>query len=125
MEVLIIDSSTQILERLEEIVSDSASAAGIHTATSYSEAAKLFNELKPDVVLLDLGLPASRSFDLIWEMKKLVPSAIVIVLSIHTDTNTQKQCHELGADLFFDKYNDFEKIPAILTTIADDKNQKQ
>lgn len=124
MKVLIIDSSPQILERLEEIVSDIVAPASIFKASSYAEGTKLFEERKPDVVLLDLGLPANRSFDLIWEMKTLIPSTAIIVLSIHTDINTQQQCHELGADLFFDKYNEFEKLPAILSTISDHKNPK-
>jgi len=123
MKVLIVDSSIQIVERLKEMVSEAERLVAIHKAVSYKEATDVFLETKPDVVVLDLGLPANRSFDLIWEMKNASPAATIIILSIHTDIPTQEQCHSLGADFFFDKYNDFEKITGLINTIATNKKE--
>lgn len=125
MKTLIVDSSLQIIKRWVEMLSETENLLSIHKAVSYNEATKIFKENKPDVVLLDLGLPLSKSFDLIWEMKNLDPATIIIVLAIHTDSATQEQSIELGADFFFDKYNDFEQIPGLVDAIAAKKKENR
>ncbi|MEP6846681.1 MAG: hypothetical protein ABI861_11780, partial [Panacibacter sp.] len=57
------------------------------------------------------------------EIKETGIKTSVIVLSIHIDGAIQEQCKALGADYFFDKYYDFEKIPATLNTTADKKGK--
>jgi DNA-binding NarL/FixJ family response regulator len=118
MKILIVDSSVHIIKRWMEMLSETENLLSIEKAISYHEAVKVFKENMHDVVLLDLGLPLSKSFDLIWEMKKWNPDSIIFVLAIHTDSAIQEQCIELGADLFFDKYNDFEQIPPLIDAIA-------
>ena len=55
MEILIVDSSIQIIERLAEILSEAKNIKTIYRAVSYAQASALFNTSKPDVVLLDAG----------------------------------------------------------------------
>jgi DNA-binding NarL/FixJ family response regulator len=121
MKILIVDSSIHIIKRWVEMFSETENLLTIHKAVSYNEATKVFKETMPAVVLLDLGLPLSKSFDLIWEIKKLNQATIIIVLAIHTDSSTREQCDDLGADFFFDKYNDFEEIPILVDAIASNK----
>lgn len=121
MLVLIVDTSSQVMERLEEIISEAENVCAIYKAVSYEEAIKLFKKNKPDAVLLDSGLPGNKSVDLLREFKKINAAAVVIVLSIRMDDHTQEQCISLGADFFFDKYNEFEKIPGVINSIATGK----
>ena len=122
MQVLIVDSSVQIIERLEEILAEEENINGIVSAVSYEEAIKLFNEKKPDVVLLDCSLPGNASLELLKEIKKESCKTSVIVLSIQEDNYMQEQCKLLGVDFFFDKYYGFEKIARAIKTIAAGKN---
>jgi len=118
MRILIIDSSTEIANRLEEILSESASEKSIYKAATYKDAVSFYKEYYPDVVLLDLSLHGNESFELLKSIKKSGKESFVIILSIHVDTRTREQCKRMGADLFFDKYNDFEKIPGTINEIS-------
>ena len=118
MQVLIVDSSFQIIERLEEMLAEEENITGIASAVSYEEATKLFNETKPEVVLLDCCLPGNASLKLLKEIKETGSKTSVIVLSLQEDNYKMEQCKLLGADFLFDKYYGFEKIAGAIKTIA-------
>lgn len=121
MQVLIIDSSVEIIGRLEEILIEEKSIRMISTAISYKEAMKILNENKTDIVLLDCSLPGNGSLEILKEIKKPGSNISVILLSLETDNRKKEQCRLLGVDFFFDKYYDFEKIPNAIKTIATEK----
>ena len=114
MQILIVDRSIRVIDRLEEIVSEAENITAIHRAVCYEEAKKLFIENKHDAVLLDIDLPGNESLKLLKEIKKTGGETCVIILSIHMDNYTQEKYKSLGADFFFDKYYDFEKICGLL-----------
>jgi|CXWL01.1.fsa_nt_gi DNA-binding NarL/FixJ family response regulator len=118
MLVLIVDTSAQVMDRLEEIISEAENIRAVYKTVCYEEAIKLFKKNKPDAVVLDSGLPGNKSVDLLREFKKINAAAVVIVLSVHMDAQVQEQCSLLRADYFFDKYNDFEKIPGVINSIT-------
>ena len=118
MKILIVDGSLPVIQRLEEMIPETARPLVIDKAVSFNDANRLFEKVKHDMVLLDLGLPGGQSFDLIWDSKKLNPSTTIIVFSIHADDATQDHCFDLGADFFLDKNNDFDKIPGIINKLT-------
>ena len=110
MLILIVDSSILIIERLEEIISEAGNITAIHKAVSSEEAKKLLKENKYDTVILDIDLPGNESLKLLKEIKKPGDGTWVIILFTQIDNYIQKQCKSVGADFFFDKYYEFEKI---------------
>ena len=114
MLILIVDSSIQIIERLEELISEAGNITIIHRAVSSEEAKKLFEKNKYDLVLLDIDLPGNESLKILKEMKKIREKTCIIILFTHIDKYIQEQCKYLGADFFFDKYYDFEKVYELL-----------
>ena len=121
MEILIVDNAPIISSRLKAMISDANSTAIIYKAKSYKEAIEFFNESNPDVVVLDIGLPANMSVNLLKEIKAAKSKTAVIVLSIHIDTHTRLKYTSAGADFFLDKYHQFEQITGIINSIANDK----
>lgn len=111
------DTSTLVIRRLGELVSGSPEIDAVDMAISCSDAAKKLKE-NPDVVLLDLGISLNNFIKLLKEIKKEHPKIFVIVLSDSPDDRIKTQCEEAGADYFFDKYNEFERIPAAIRKIA-------
>lgn len=116
--ILIKDTSSLIVRRLGELVSGSPDIEAVDMAISCADAAKKLKGKKPDVVLMDLGVPLNDFIRLLKEIKKDYPKILVIVISDSPDERIKKQCEQAGADYFFDKYNEFEKIPAAIRTIA-------
>ena len=117
MKILIIDNSVEMIERLEEIISEAPVSAIIYGALSYEAALKSFKENMPEVVLLDISLSGNRAITILKEIKEIEPATTIIVLSINTDDKLKEQCRILSADFFLDKYYEFEKIPSIINDI--------
>ena len=117
MEVLIIDYSIRIVERLEEMLSEIKNITCVHKAVSYTEAINLYQKVSPDIVLLDICLPANNSFKILKEIKTPGSKTRVIVLAVESGNYINEQCNSLGADFFFDKYSEFQKIPAAIDSI--------
>jgi CheY-like chemotaxis protein len=116
MQILIVDSSIRIIERIAEIILAAENDAAIHKAVSYEETIQLLKENKYDTALLDIDLPGDDSFKLLKEIKKTNKKTFVIVLSTPIDNYLEEECKSLGADFFFDKYNDFEKIREVINS---------
>ncbi|MDP1728393.1 MAG: response regulator [Bacteroidota bacterium] len=123
MKVLIVDTSIQIVERLEEMLSVEGSIRAIYGAVSYEKSIKLFNEIKPDLILLDINLPDRLSFKLLKEIKNSNYKTYVIVLLYNSDLFILDQLKTAGVDFQIDKYNDFEKLPGIIHSIASNKKK--
>ncbi len=118
MKILIVDSSTEIIQRLKELLQDIDEIVSIYSTTFSSKAATLFEDSKPDVVLLDLNLPGNQSIDFLKLINATPKSALVIGLFIHLDQLLQNQFNKIGIDYLIDKYDDFEKIPGIINSIV-------
>jgi DNA-binding NarL/FixJ family response regulator len=118
MLVLIVDSSIQIIDRLEDLLLDAENVTVIHKAVSYREAKKLFTEKRHDVVMLDINLPENGSYRLLKKIKKTAGKTCVIILSAGKDSYIREKCKYLGADFIFDKYYDFEKICGVIDAMA-------
>ncbi len=114
MKILIVDSSIWIPDRIVTLLTETRSAKTLYKALSYGEACTLFEENKPEIVILDKNLPDNGSITFLKEIKSANKGTVVIVLSLRIDPNTEYRCKMAGADFFLDKYSEFEKIPAII-----------
>jgi len=116
--LLIVDTSTVIIQRLKELISESLNIEDIELSASFSAATKNIKNNLPDIVLLDLTLPVRESIEFLRKIKKENPRMPVIVLSDAVDDRIQERCKLAGADYFFDRYNEFEKIPGAIKEIS-------
>jgi len=107
-----------IVERLEEIITETKNITAIHRAVCYEQAKKLFNENKHDIVLLDIDLPGNKSLKLLKEIKKISKETRVLILFTRPDNYIQEQYNCLGVDFFFDKYYEFEKISLVIDCVS-------
>jgi len=118
MKVLVVDSSVLIIERLQNMLSETGTIENVYGAVSYKDAAELFNKIDFSVVLLDDNLPANRSIELLTLIKKTNNDMPVIVLANGIDHFTKLKYKVLGADQFFDKYHEFELIPGVINSLS-------
>jgi len=115
--ILIIERSTEVLDRLIQIVSEIEHPKTIFKATGFEEALLLLEDIKPKIVLLDSCLPEHKSIDLLKKIKTGNTTAKVIVLSNNPDARYERHYLSIGADVFLDKYHDYEKLPELITNI--------
>jgi len=114
---LIVDDSLVIIERFIEILSDMDNVGTILHAGNYAEGCQLLEDTKPDVVLLDINLPDKSGIELLRLIHARQMDIKVIMITNQATGHYKKICAGLGADHFFDKSNEFELIPGIISGI--------
>ena len=66
-------------------------------AASGTETLTLAEQLQPDLILLDLNMPALGGLDALPALRKLVPSARILILTMHDDPQYLRQALKHGA----------------------------
>src|ERR1041385_6650800 len=108
--VLVVEDSLLIIERILRLLNETKNIKMVIHAANYSESLKMINEISADIILLDLNLPDKSGIELLKEIKCNQPQIKVIVLTNHASNNYRDICTRFGADYFFDKSSDFDKI---------------
>src|ERR671932_348972 len=113
--VLLIDDDVDVLrsignyfERLGyEVTRELSGEAGLAT----------FDRLRPEVVILDLGLPGMDGMEVLEHLRQR--DASVILLTGQTDVATAVRAMQLGAENFLTKPVDMEHLAAATARVAD------
>jgi DNA-binding NarL/FixJ family response regulator len=116
--VLVVEDSLLIIERIIGLLNEAENIKMVIHAANYSESMKMINEVSADIMLLDLNLPDKSGIDLLKEIKTNHPQIKVIVLTNHASENYREICTYMGADFFFDKSSDFDKITKTINAMA-------
>ena len=120
MKVFIADNSAEVRESLKAILSENPSIEIIGEADNVSEAIKLIRELNPDVVILDIKMPDGSGLKVLTKIKQVERAPVVIMLTNYPYPQYKQKCEELGADFFFYKSNEFEKVAEVLKQLIQD-----
>src|SRR5581483_8851666 len=114
--VLVIDDEVLIRQSLHTVLADEGFE--VSAAAAFAEAARAFDEEKPDIVLLDLVLGDGDGLDLLRRMKEQSPAIKVIVVSAHGSFERAVQAMKLGAYDFIKKPFDLEEVVATVRNAA-------
>jgi two-component system OmpR family response regulator len=116
VEVLVVEDSLIFRERLVALMAGVRNVAIVGQAGDGFQAQALFRQHRPDAVVLDIQLPGIGGMDLLMQFKQEHPSCLVIVLTTYAFKEFRQRCVALGADHFFDKYTEFERVIEVLGT---------
>lgn len=72
-------------------------------AADGQETIRLYEQLQPDLLLLDLSMPNMDGLECLQEIKSRYPEAKVIVLTMHEDENYIKRAMQAGACAYVHK----------------------
>jgi DNA-binding NarL/FixJ family response regulator len=123
MKVFLVDDSAMVLEKLAGMISgiDGVEIAG--QAMTARDAIRSIVTLKPDLVILDIRLNRGGSgMDVLKRIKKEIPPPIVIMLTNYPYPQYREKCQALGADYFFDKVMEIEKLYSTFKQLLTDKS---
>jgi DNA-binding response OmpR family regulator len=100
--ILAIDDTASIRTFLR--ISLQAHGAQFFEASTADQGLKLFEEIRPDLVVLDLGLPDKDGLDILPLIKKMYDrEPKIIILSVRKEQRTKEQAMALGADAYITK----------------------
>jgi DNA-binding NarL/FixJ family response regulator len=114
IQVAIVDDSAVIKERLMQRLSQLDGIQLAWQAQNAAEAIAAFRQLKPEVAILDIQMPDRSGIEVLVHIKKESPWTTVIMLTNYPLPPFRKYCLEAGADYFFDKSTEFEKVIEVL-----------
>jgi DNA-binding NarL/FixJ family response regulator len=114
-QVLIVDDSEQIRERLVALLAESRQIRIVGQAGNGREALEAMQRLRPDTVILDIRLPGASGIEILKKIKARYPEVKVIMLTNFDFAHYRRQCRQLGADHFLNKTLEFEKIVDTVT----------
>ena len=118
MKVFVADDSAVLRERVIEMLSDLPGIEIIGYAQDVSETLTAIKSLNPDVVILDIRMPGGSGMDVLQEVKKDKQAPVVIILTNYPYPQYRKKCLGLGADYFFDKSTEFEKMTELFRQLT-------
>jgi len=98
--VLVIDDEPQILRALR--INLSVRGYEVSTAATGAEALRVAADHRPDIVILDLGLPDMSGIDVLAGLRGWL-TVPVIVLSARTDSSDKVEALDAGADDYVTK----------------------
>ena len=126
MNLLIVDDSDLFRDRFGKMLTNIPDLEIIGEARDVSEAMDSIQELKPDVVTLDIRMPNGNGIDVLKIMKKTGNKAKFIVITNYPYPQLRDKCLEEGAEYFFDKLNGLEEVWEILNRwTAEQSNQRK
>jgi DNA-binding NarL/FixJ family response regulator len=110
MQIYIVEDSTLVRRRLEEMFSEVPGASIAGAAAGASQATREILERRPDMVLLDIGLAEGGGFDVLRAVHAAAPEIDVYMLSNFAADPYRQLAERLGARGFFDKTREFERV---------------
>ena len=117
MRILIADDSPLILERLQEMLSDFKGAEIVAALKNGKDSLEFIRNLDPDLVILDINMPILTGLQVLESVKKESHKAIFIILTFYASKYFREKAISLGADYFFSKVDDFEKVSTVVGSL--------
>ena len=124
MRLFIADDSEILRERLVEILSEIESVEIVGQEGDTFKAVEAIERLKPDLVILDIRMPGGNGIVVLEKLKKLEDPPIVIMFTNFPYLQYRKRCFDSGADHFFYKSTEFEKLVDVVRESAEAQVQR-
>src|SRR5258705_11667018 len=97
LRVFIVDDSDLVKQRVLEVLKTVGFIQLVGQADSVQSALQRIPVIRPDVVLLDLGLPDGSGLAVLKEILKLDPPPAAAVLTNYATPSLRKRCLAAGA----------------------------
>ena len=118
MNVVLVDDSLLVRERVANIISEIPGAKVIGEAGNSIEAIELVRKTKPDVVILDIKMPGESGLQVLRKLKNEFEGLKIIMLTNYSDSQYKAECLMHGADYFLCKSDEFNKLPEVFSKLG-------
>jgi len=116
--VFIVDDSAFIRARLITMLHNHKGVEIIGQSESAITAPESIRLLKPDVVILDIGLKGGSGIDVLQTIKEFSPSPVTIMLTNYSQPKFRDWVKNAGGDFFFDKSTEFDKAIDVINEMT-------
>ena len=110
--ILVVDDEIEACKALEEFLS--LKGHEVHTALDGPTALAKVQEVKPDIVLLDMIMPGMEGTEVLKKIKEFDFDTSVVMVTVVAEQNKAKKTMELGAFDYITKPVDLNYLENVL-----------
>lgn len=121
MKVFIADDSDMVRESMIAILSEIKEITAFGQAQDTIGAMEAITRFKPDIAILDIQMEHGSGIDVLRRIRARKWPTTVIMYTGYAEPQYVKECMAEGADFFFTKAKDFEKLLGVITAMAKHK----
>ena len=118
MNIMIVDDSAAIRERLTPMLKDIPGIEITGQATTVAEAISMVPLLKPDVMILDLRLPDGNGLDVLRFLQHEKAQTRTIVLTNYSYPQYECRAKAAGAYAFLNKAKEFGQVAGLVQSLV-------
>ena len=101
--ILIADDHAVVRTGLRALLDRAQGMLTVGEATDSEQALQKANELRPDVVLLDISMPGPGGIEVTKQLKDMLPQTHVLILTVHKDERLLQEAIRAGASGYVTK----------------------
>ena len=116
--VFFVDDHPLILESLKQMFKDEKDYEVIGSTHHSLEAHDLIQQLKPDILVLDVSMPEMDAFQLVPELKSSYPELKIILYTMHSLSRYYDHFKELEVDGYVLKSGEYGNIKDALNSVS-------
>lgn len=117
MRMFIVDDSEILRSRLVQVLSEIKGIEIVGEAGFVRDAVREIKKLNPDIAIIDLKMADGTGIDILTAMKKDNLATRFIVFTNYPYLQYRKKCLDAGADFFFYKATELNKLMELLKTL--------
>jgi len=125
MRVILADDSELILVRLQQMLGIFPQVELLGSYIDGIETLDAMRKQKPDLAIIDIKMPWMSGLDVLKEIRKEDKNMKIILLSFYSSDYYRQLASQLGADYFFSKSDEFEKLEIkVGEMVLDETNER-
>ncbi|NIM98745.1 MAG: response regulator [candidate division Zixibacteria bacterium] len=122
VKLLVADDHKIFRQGIKKLLEEESDMQVVGEAADGREAVKRATELKPDVILMDIAMANLNGLEATKQIKKVLPSIKVIMLTMHKNEEYILQSFQAGASGFILKEGAVEELVSAIRSIHQDKS---
>ena len=108
--VLVVDDSPLMRRLVREVLESESGFKIVGEAQNGREAIRRAKRLKPDLVILDLGMPVMNGLEAAPALKRTLPEVRLILLTMYSDPEVEQTARSAGIDAVVPKDEALEHL---------------
>ena len=124
VKVLLVDDSAPVRTRLASMLREIDGVDAVLETSDGQQALELVRASTPDAVVLDIHMPGVSGLDVLRRIKLDGAAPLVLVLTNDASEQHRRECALHGADYFFVKSTEFDRVIDVVSTRASAASQR-
>ena len=118
--ILVVDGFEAWRRSIVSIIGEDPELQVVHEASDGLEAVQMCQELQPDLVVLDVGLPKLSGFEAARRIREVSPDSKILFLSVIASQYVMREALRIGAAGYITKADVLrDLLPAVRAAVTD------